>query len=105
MCAKHGLEIASSKYVTNAKMEEALAERGIIELPKAERLVRYVINYEEDNMRAVRVFVQSYKYMVFDSYIKQTLGIGFMPNENKLFGDEDEYENWLIDNGLVGAKA
>jgi hypothetical protein len=105
LCAKNWLEIATKKYVKNVDMEEALVERGIIEMPKAERLIPYVIDYEEDNMRAVRVFVQSYKYFMLDSYIKQTLGIGFMPNENKLFGDADEYENWLIDNGLVGAKA
>lgn len=80
LCDKHG--ITWEKKHKNDDLKKMLLEADVMEKP--ETILRYEINFEE-NLQAVKAFIQLYKYIVLDVYQKQLNDLPYIVNPFKQF--------------------
>ncbi len=87
LCDKHS--IPYEKYTKNDELKEKILQAWVLEIPDV--IEKYVIDFTT-NMQPVKAFIELYKSVIFDLYIKSTYQAPFIVNPFKQFGGDLTYK-------------
>lgn len=90
MCDKHN--IPYEKYTKNEELKEKIMQAWLIETPDI--IQKYEIDFTT-NLQPVKAFIQLYKQVVGDLYIKSLYQSDFIINPFKQFWWDITYKHWL----------
>lgn len=92
MCEESGL--GWEKYEKNGDLVDKLIKNNVLKAP--EYITPYVIDYTQDTS-SIQAFIEIYKAVVMDIYIKAKYELPFLPNPFKQFGGDKVYAKYLAD--------